>query len=704
MKKLGLELTGDLDGRPLLSSGPVRADDDDQLLVTNVKNALINLVFSGFCISLAVISTTVIVTQPHIYGEAPVQTTCPNCNNGIVTTVTRENGTFAYVIAIVTCIVLYVGCGSSKAQPEGLADPKLPYERNNDSNSQITQSPMEPNGGLSVPQFPAPNSTQRVGSARSKIALQPGFSLMDWVRLGNGGDDLTGTGGNILNVTPEELAKHNKPGDAWICLKGRVYNVSRYLDYHPGGPDELLRGVGRDATDLFNEVHRWVNFESMLRKCVVGKLVAPLKASVKGKKQVNTDSKNSLFASPIFSPPTLSKNNPSPRLDWFQNCDIISLIIYTRSKSINSSSIITNCFERRIIRSSIILASYVYIINIELSHTVLPSYEVKISSDSGAVEIMLKKENPDINWSSLGTPLAGHKSFIPLRDKDICYNKCSLIKREQVTHDTDVFTFALPEGCKMNVPIGQHVHLRAVSEGCEISRSYTAIIPNINVPSVENYEEINLMIKIYKDGLLTPFIDKLDIGQSIDISEYDGNFEEQYIHKCTHLYLLAAGTGFTPMIRLINYCLFSANDNCRHASLLFFNKTEEDILWSKELSSLQSEFSKRFHVKHVLSQAGNDWTGSCGRISKEYLKEIFISSEESNDVSNLIAICGPKGFTESTLVSKNSMGYPHAAVRCRYDLFIDGRRHFSLNSHTFALKVQPNFRFVMASARVSHYN
>ncbi|KAG1682097.1 hypothetical protein GQR58_011347 [Nymphon striatum] len=28
------------------------------------------------------------------------------------------------------------------------------------------------------------------------------------------------------------------------------------------------------------------------------------------------------------------------------------------------------------------------------------------------------------------------------------------------------------------------------------------------------------------------------------------------------------------------------------------------------------------------------------------------------------------------------MGYPDAAVRCRYDLFIDGRRHFSLNLHT----------------------
>lgn len=35
---------------------------------------------------------------------------------------------------------------------------------------------------------------------------------------------------------------------------GVVYNVTPYLEYHPGGVDELLRGVGRDCTPLFDEV------------------------------------------------------------------------------------------------------------------------------------------------------------------------------------------------------------------------------------------------------------------------------------------------------------------------------------------------------------------------------------------------------------------------------------------------------------------
>ena len=30
------------------------------------------------------------------------------------------------------------------------------------------------------------------------------------------------------------------------------------MDYHPGGWDELVKGAGRDATDMFNEIHRFV--------------------------------------------------------------------------------------------------------------------------------------------------------------------------------------------------------------------------------------------------------------------------------------------------------------------------------------------------------------------------------------------------------------------------------------------------------------
>lgn len=35
---------------------------------------------------------------------------------------------------------------------------------------------------------------------------------------------------------------------------GMVYNVTPYMDYHPGGEEELMKAAGIDGTDLFDQV------------------------------------------------------------------------------------------------------------------------------------------------------------------------------------------------------------------------------------------------------------------------------------------------------------------------------------------------------------------------------------------------------------------------------------------------------------------
>ena len=78
------------------------------------------------------------------------------------------------------------------------------------------------------------------GNPRNKTALKPGFSLMDWIRLTKSGKDLAGTGGRMLQVTSEELAKHNLRNDCWMALNGIVYNVTAYMDFHPGNYESFL--------------------------------------------------------------------------------------------------------------------------------------------------------------------------------------------------------------------------------------------------------------------------------------------------------------------------------------------------------------------------------------------------------------------------------------------------------------------------------
>lgn len=45
-------------------------------------------------------------------------------------------------------------------------------------------------------------------------------------------------------------------------FSGKVYNITPYMEYHPGGEEELMRGAGIDGTQLFDEVWSEKLFEN----------------------------------------------------------------------------------------------------------------------------------------------------------------------------------------------------------------------------------------------------------------------------------------------------------------------------------------------------------------------------------------------------------------------------------------------------------
>merc|ERR1719150_3224707 len=58
---------------------------------------------------------------------------------------------------------------------------------------------------------------------------------------------------NLKEYTMEEVEKHNKEGDLWMVMEGRVCDVSKF-DEHPGGPDVLEGVAGQDATQEFIQI------------------------------------------------------------------------------------------------------------------------------------------------------------------------------------------------------------------------------------------------------------------------------------------------------------------------------------------------------------------------------------------------------------------------------------------------------------------
>ncbi len=51
--------------------------------------------------------------------------------------------------------------------------------------------------------------------------------------------------------TLSEVAQHASKDDCWAIISGDVYDLTEFINRHPGG-DEILRACGTDATTLFN--------------------------------------------------------------------------------------------------------------------------------------------------------------------------------------------------------------------------------------------------------------------------------------------------------------------------------------------------------------------------------------------------------------------------------------------------------------------
>ncbi|CCD26311.1 Irc21p NDAI_0H01370 [Naumovozyma dairenensis CBS 421] len=145
---------------------------------------------------------------------------------------------------------------------------------------------------------------------RNKVRLKPGHSALDWYKLTNEvgiqGKLITGldslikdedflklnnpNAGNFkcfmfgvptfklkpyLRFNHKILQKHVSEDDCWTVHNGKVYCMTYYLHFHPGGADILLEeAAGKDCTRLFNEYHPWVNVEKLFETCLIGAYVS----------------------------------------------------------------------------------------------------------------------------------------------------------------------------------------------------------------------------------------------------------------------------------------------------------------------------------------------------------------------------------------------------------------------------------------------
>ena len=79
-------------------------------------------------------------------------------------------------------------------------------------------------------------------------------------------------GKTLPKYTMEEVAKHNTKDDCWIILDERVYDITSFIDRHPGGVGPVVNMAGKDATEQFEMLHNKSVLKRYGKKLLIGDL------------------------------------------------------------------------------------------------------------------------------------------------------------------------------------------------------------------------------------------------------------------------------------------------------------------------------------------------------------------------------------------------------------------------------------------------
>jgi len=58
-----------------------------------------------------------------------------------------------------------------------------------------------------------------------------------------------------INLSTSEIATHNSRSDCWSIVRGNVYNLTSYVQKHPGGASVIANICGKDGSGAFTNQH-----------------------------------------------------------------------------------------------------------------------------------------------------------------------------------------------------------------------------------------------------------------------------------------------------------------------------------------------------------------------------------------------------------------------------------------------------------------
>jgi len=204
-----------------------------------------------------------------------------------------------------------------------------------------------------------------------------------------------------------------------------------------------------------------------------------------------------------------------------------------------------------------------------------------------------------------------------------------LVAKREHNHDSTIYTFGLPEGKSLALPVCACVLLKAPGkgrgpngkddfDGSDAIRPYTPISDNSMLGQFE------LMVKRYDGGsvsVVSEWLYGLELGAKVGFKHTSFNIKAPYpFEGKKSITLLCAGTGLAPMYQALWKLLGTPGDE-RQVVLMYGNKSVEDILLKDELSAWSKKAAGRLKLVHVVGNGPDDPAPPGWADTPEYIAE-----------------------------------------------------------------------------------
>ncbi len=196
---------------------------------------------------------------------------------------------------------------------------------------------------------------------------------------------------------------------------------------------------------------------------------------------------------------------------------------------------------------------------------------------------------------------------------------------------------------------GQFLNVAFGIGGARMNRSYSIS----SSPNERNFVE--LTIKREERGAVSRHIhDLIKVGDTILAAGPVGKFVFDGT-GADSIVLIAAGVGITPLMSIM--CYLTERAWAGDIYFIYGCRTAADFVFAKRLTELEGRNAK-LHMAVTMSNAGPDWKGARGRISKELLTQAV-----PNLASRLVHLCGPPAMMDATKALLAELGVPADKVK-----------------------------------------